>query len=314
MRTSDEKSAEQMKKKGSSSKLVLWEPYKAATSANVKGSAPTVLPQLIPYQLSSSHGSTDASMCPLVNGTSHIATSSGTEDVGVRCERIGMSMSQASANRKDSSQNGINPPVQVSPTSCDEELRRVKAELETEKQVSAELKRLLVASMGDDLMWHVKSLSEDKVRLASTMNSFAAQLNFDHDRAENLAISSDVWRCKFLAMSIRADELLSQRERLFALLKEHHSALNDLYDAIRMPRSSSFWQESIPGTRNAVPETRIEIGKEVLAKVQKALSTDMSSLCERTPCDEKVVKAPPVTSNITVSCCKHCAGREIKLL
>lgn len=54
----------------------------------------------------------------------------GTEDVGVRCERIGMSMSQASANRKDSSQNGINPPVQVSPTSCDEELRRVKAELE----------------------------------------------------------------------------------------------------------------------------------------------------------------------------------------
>ncbi|VDM44202.1 unnamed protein product [Toxocara canis] len=190
--------------------------------------------------------------------------------------------------------------------------------LQMEKQVSAELKRLLVASMGDDLMCHVKSLSEDKVRLASTMNNFAAQLSVDHDRAENLAISSDVWRCKFLAMSIRADELLSQRERLLKLLKEHHSALSDLYDVVRMQLSPSPLHNTSgfgsPDSGISVSQSGVLIPKPVLAKVQQSLAVDISSLCERTPCDEKVKKASPVTSNITVSCCKHCAGREIKLI
>ncbi|VDD92432.1 unnamed protein product, partial [Enterobius vermicularis] len=126
------------------------------------------------------------------------------------------------------------------------------------RQLTTELKKLLVASMGDDLTCHIQALSEDKVRMASKMNT------------EDLQIMSDIWRCKFLAMSVRADEL---------------SALEELMVAI----------QSLPAT-------------------QSVLSIDITKFCERTPCDEKICRPGPVTSNITVSCCRNCSSHEIKLL
>uniref|UniRef100_A0A0N5ANN0 Golgin-45 n=1 Tax=Syphacia muris TaxID=451379 RepID=A0A0N5ANN0_9BILA len=138
--------------------------------------------------------------------------------------------------------------------------------LQAERKLSAELKKLLVASMGDDLTCHIQSLSEDKVRLASKMDN--------HDRAEDLQIMSEMWRCKFLAMSVRADELTAQLEHL-------------PLDAIQY---------------------------NILSNAKVLLSVDISQFCERTPCDEKIYRPHPVTSNITVSCCKNCAAHEIKLL
>lgn len=44
--------------------------------------------------------------------------------------------------------------------------------------------------MGDDLTCHIQALSEDKVRMASKMNSFAAQV-----------VSSSVWCEKIVILS-----------------------------------------------------------------------------------------------------------------
>lgn len=106
---------------------------------------------------------------------------------------------------------------------------------------------------------------------------------------------SDIWRCKFLAMSVRADELSASQARLLSHLKREHQALEELMVAI----------QSLPAS---------SIPKPVLLKAQSVLSIDITKFCERTPCDEKICRPGPVTSNITVSCCRNCSSHEIKLL
>ncbi|VDK65345.1 unnamed protein product [Anisakis simplex] len=341
---------DEIKKKGSSSKLVLWEPYKAATSAELKATAAPVMPaaSLIPYQMSS-HDPHHSSSSSSTTTHHHIQQSSHQHNMQSNkfdstIDKVGGIDYKANANPSTviingdiklcNNLNGVIDPARDSKIiqKYEAEIERLKAELEshidshhyyqlkyfqTSRQVSAELKRLLVASMGEDLMCQINSLTEDKVRLASTMNSFATQVY-----CQDLEISSDVWRCKFLAMSIRADELLSQRERLLSALKQHRKALDDLLLILR-PHSppNPCFSQPLAHTQPIVSDCTqplispsAVIPESVLANVQQALSTDIVKLCERTPCDEKISKPQAVSSNITVSCCKHCAGREIKLL
>lgn len=54
---------------------------------------------------------------------------------------------------------------------------------------------------------------------------------------------------------------------------------------------------------------------EALMKEARAvLEVDLSTFFERSPCDEKIYKPVSRTSNITITCCRHCAGKEIKLI
>ncbi|VDN19448.1 unnamed protein product [Gongylonema pulchrum] len=147
--------------------------------------------------------------------------------------------------------------------------------------------------------FEVQSLSEDKVRLAHTMTKFEVQLNHDHDRAENLEISADMWRCKFLAMSIRADELLGQRCRLLAYCKNLRTLLGKLLSVVQ------------DQTQHQQPFSSLD---ELVDRSKLALAVDLSTFFERSPCDEKIRKPVPLTSNITVTCCKQCCGNEIKLI
>ncbi|VDN20597.1 unnamed protein product [Gongylonema pulchrum] len=53
---------------------------------------------------------------------------------------------------------------------------------------------------------------------------------------------------------------------------------------------------------------------ELVDRSKLALAVDLSTFFERSPCDEKIRKPVPLTSNITVTCCKQCCGNEIKLI
>ncbi|MCP9259457.1 hypothetical protein DINM_002401 [Dirofilaria immitis] len=179
-------------------RIVPWEPYKAATSTYGKGNHRGVLPPLIKYQFVKSNLIVSENKAKLKVNEDHFSESEGSAffpdlfsmDLG------GMKI-------------------------CD--LSRIRP---LERQLTEELRRLLVATMGDDLTCYVKSLSEDKVRLADMMMKFEAQISHDHDRSEDLAILADMWRCKFLAMSIRADEMRSQRCCLLAHCMQLQTLLN----------------------------------------------------------------------------------------
>lgn len=73
------------------------------------------------------------------------------------------------------------------------EIQMLKKELNIERDVNHELKRLLVNSLREDLNSQLSSLTEDKVRLSKNI-----------ENQEDLRIESTLWKSKFMAISIRA--------------------------------------------------------------------------------------------------------------
>ncbi|VDO29941.1 unnamed protein product [Onchocerca flexuosa] len=284
-------------KKRNVPRIVPWEPYKAAISAYAKGNDPGVLPHLVKYQFVKSNSVVPENKAKLELNEKHFSESLDSGKIKI-CD---LSRVRPVGDGKESSPL-ISGNIEIEKKGNADnakELERLKNDLKLERQITEELKRLLVATMGDDLTCHVKSLSEDKVRLADMMTKFEAQVSHNHDKVEDLAISVDMWRCKFLAMSIRADEMRSQRCHLLAYCRQLQTLLNKFLVA----------------NQDQIHRKPISPALETLInEAHTALRTDLSTFFERSPCDEKICKPVPHTSNITVTCCKHCVGKEIKLI
>ncbi|XP_065371479.1 uncharacterized protein LOC135963510 [Calliphora vicina] len=95
-----------------------------------------------------------------------------------------------------------------------EELKKLKEErdyfqgqFKFQTQVNAELKNLLVASVGEDLLTRVNVLTEDKLQLARALLDTANNLTTHTEQIEFLAGQCEVWRSKFLASSVMVEEL-----------------------------------------------------------------------------------------------------------
>lgn len=66
-------------------------------------------------------------------------------------------------------------------------------------QVNRELKKLLVASVGDDLQYHFDRLSREKNQLILENEALGRCLSHTTEQLERMSIQCDVWRSKFLA-------------------------------------------------------------------------------------------------------------------
>jgi len=66
-------------------------------------------------------------------------------------------------------------------------------------QVNRELKKLLVASVGDDLQYHFERLSREKNHLILENEALGRSLAHTAEQLERMSIQCDVWRSKFLA-------------------------------------------------------------------------------------------------------------------
>ena len=66
-------------------------------------------------------------------------------------------------------------------------------------KVNSEVKKLLVASVGEDIEAKVDYLTQDKARLAADIRQFSNQISKDFEEKEKLSVQSDVWKSKFLA-------------------------------------------------------------------------------------------------------------------
>lgn len=80
-----------------------------------------------------------------------------------------------------------------------EKLESCEKQLRIQHQVNAEVKKLLVASVGEDIEAQVDFLTQDKARLAADIRQYSCKISRDFEEKEKLSVESDLWKSKFLA-------------------------------------------------------------------------------------------------------------------
>lgn len=101
-------------------------------------------------------------------------------------------------------------------------------QLRVQTEVNRELKKLLVASVGDDLQYHFERLAREKNQLILENETLGLNLAHTTEQLERMSIQCDVWRSKFLASRVMAEELTNARVALQRQTREAQSAIQDL--------------------------------------------------------------------------------------
>lgn len=191
-------------KKNKPPKFIPYEPYTGAVNPIVpKQKSGTVTPRL--QNQKSNRNNLDIGI--LVNQMSSMRTQELKEP------EIDNKKSMDTTETKSES-HGDNAQVAKELEMLREELKKTKEErdyfqgqFKFQTQVNAELKNLLVASVGEDLLTRVNVLTEDKLQLARALLDTANHLTTHTEQIEFLAGQCEVWRSKFLASSVMVEEL-----------------------------------------------------------------------------------------------------------
>ncbi|XP_033844638.1 golgin-45 [Periophthalmus magnuspinnatus] len=101
-------------------------------------------------------------------------------------------------------------------------------QLRVQTEVNRELKKLLVASVGDDLQYQFERLAREKNQLILENEALGRGLSHTAEQLERMSIQCDVWRSKFLASRVMAEELTNARAALQRQTREAQGAIQDL--------------------------------------------------------------------------------------
>ncbi|KAM6438579.1 golgin-45 isoform 1-T2 [Rhynochetos jubatus] len=101
-------------------------------------------------------------------------------------------------------------------------------QLRVQTEVNRELKKLLVASVGDDLQYHFERMAREKNQLILENEALGRNMAQLSEQLERMSIQCDVWRSKFLASRVMADELTNTRAILLRQTRDAQSAIQDL--------------------------------------------------------------------------------------
>jgi len=111
-----------------------------------------------------------------------------------------------------------------------EEKMKLSQQLGIQTQVNNEVKKLLVASIGEDLQLKYERLILDKSQTDLEIQHLHNVLEEDREEVEQAMIQADVWRSKFLASRVMSDELARWKSALYYKYKESYHALQNLLE------------------------------------------------------------------------------------
>merc|ERR1711976_165465 len=131
-------------------------------------------------------------------------------------------------------------------------LTDAEKQLNIQTQVNNEVKKLLVASVGEDIEAKVDFLTQDKARLSADIRQFSNKISRDFEEKEKLYVQSDLWKSKFLASSVIVDELARSKG---TLMQRNDDC--DHYIRLMMHERNVLW--------NSMSQTQ-----EVLARLKNA--------------------------------------------
>jgi len=122
-----------------------------------------------------------------------------------------------------------------------EELKKVKAQLQVQAQVNQDLKKLVIASIGDDLQYRFETISSSRAQLDAEASFLLKSLGDTKEELEKMSIECDVWKSKFMASRVMVDELATwkaslhlkqtEMERALRMMVEESSSLHSLASA-----------------------------------------------------------------------------------
>merc|ERR1719483_522822 len=95
-----------------------------------------------------------------------------------------------------------------------ENLDNAEKQLKIQSKVNTEIKKLLVASVGEDIEARVDFLTQDKARLAADVIDYNNRIATDWETKEALGVESDVWRSKFLASTVIVEEMTRTKQTI----------------------------------------------------------------------------------------------------
>lgn len=111
-----------------------------------------------------------------------------------------------------------------------EEKTKLSVQLGVQTKVNAEIKRLLVASVGEDVGERLEDLVNRNVQQTVELNHWKKICEEYSEESDRLEIECDVWRTKFLASRMMSDELSSWKATLYTRFRQAQSALQRLLE------------------------------------------------------------------------------------
>ncbi|XP_039183195.1 golgin-45 [Crotalus tigris] len=158
-----------------------------------------------------------------------VKNTKGSKSSGPQKEPLGLSDGISSDNKKEllELRNEIGK-LKNSEKRLLQDKEGLSNQLHVQTEVNRELKKLLVASVGDDLQYHFERMAREKNQLILENEVLGRNVSQLSEQLERMSIQCDVWRSKFLASRVMSDELTNSRAVLQRQARDAHSAIQDL--------------------------------------------------------------------------------------
>ena len=109
-------------------------------------------------------------------------------------------------------------------------LNEIRSKLEIQREVNKELKRLLVASVGEELQSRFDQLVSERACLSFELDKSIQKLSEGSEELESMTIQCDVWRSKFIASRLMIDELVNDKATVIVEHRECQRIINKLLE------------------------------------------------------------------------------------
>jgi len=126
-----------------------------------------------------------------------------------------------------------------------ENAKNLNSQLQMQAQVNRDLKKLVIASIGDDLQYRFETISSSRAQLDQEASYLLKSLGETKEELEKASIECDVWKSKFMASRVMVDGLASWKAALQQKQTEMERALN-----LFMEENENFLGISLATNRN----------------------------------------------------------------
>jgi len=166
-----------------------------------------------------------------------------------------------------------------------ENLDSAEKQLKIQSKVNTEIKKLLVASVGEDIEARVDFLTQDKARLAADVIEYNNRIATDWEKKEALGVESDVWRSKFLASTVIVEEVTRAKQAVQQRAEDlEHLGRRLLMERASLRTSLSTTQVTIDQLSQAfdpLNTVKVDPGQLDTLKAAENLLKSSQALCVR---------------------------------